>query len=541
MGSQKKTKPSLPQVDPEALIRLTREAVPGLVADSKPEPDKSIWEPAPPVPDIDSLKIDKTIWEPPPADSKTGPVSISEGFRAQHGPVQPAHTDWSSIPAAVAYKPEFRPEVLAAIPNPQVRAAVARARGYTGDLSDEALADAYKSRDQGLANADAGHFGASLGRLLTGAEFGPIDTQARNEQRTRSSQGIRDIEARRKAHQDSLALGHQLEDRQVAQEEKAKAASRQAELDDATSDVSAEAREIFAALRPEVANRLGPRFALLSASALAKYDPAIRHALDREDKYLELLTRTEQAERAAAARDEETKLRRQEMQALLRQKRSDREIAADEKRAVAEEKKAEAAEKRREAALVKFGKDVKPDEFAGMMTRLDAAEAIIRKLDQDAGGPDKADLPGFGEAASKLPDILISPQGVHLRQILRGVASEYIKTISGAAVTAAEEKRLLSTLGLNDGATEQQLRDGIRQLRAGIRATYRARAAAHNPEAAEAWRQQAGALGDSLYRDDPEIRVETDYTSKVRDGRTYRTDHSTGETRYWNGSAWVKE
>lgn len=70
------------------------------------------------------------------------------------------------------------------------------------------------------------------------------------------------------------------------------------------------------------------------------------------------------------------------------------------------------------------------------------------------------DVPGVGPIASRLPDLLLSNKGRHIRQSIGNMAADVIKDKSGAAVTDSE-RALLMKIVEGGTKTEAELRNGL--------------------------------------------------------------------------------
>jgi hypothetical protein len=108
-----------------------------------------------------------------------------------------------------------------------------------------------------------------------------------------------------------------------------------------------------------------------------------------------------------------------------------------------------------------------------------AMKADLDTLDKYAAG---GDIPGKG-ATGWLPDIMVSNDGIKVRQAARGVIGSLIKMRSGTAASEREVDRILGELGMGDTASDDQMRAGIARLREQATEELRSKEAGARPEA----------------------------------------------------------
>lgn len=111
--------------------------------------------------------------------------------------------------------------------------------------------------------------------------------------------------------------------------------------------------------------------------------------------------------------------------------------------------------------------EVDPDDlrrFGDRMRLFVTADASLREL-ESAVATAGEDLPGVGLVAGQLPDLLVGVSGRRLRRRMAAVVGEVLHANAGTAVTEQEAERLTRALGLVQGATETEIREGLEELR----------------------------------------------------------------------------
>jgi hypothetical protein len=121
--------------------------------------------------------------------------------------------------------------------------------------------------------------------------------------------------------------------------------------------------------------------------------------------------------------------------------------------------RAEARALRREQGLIDkdVGKLSDKIEKIGFTSLVDSLETAIDIVNQKKG------IEGVGVGAFK-PDFALSAEGKQLRQAVATVRNSILKARSGGAVTPSEAKRLLEEIGTGKGRTDEQLRNGLRNV-----------------------------------------------------------------------------
>lgn len=86
----------------------------------------------------------------------------------------------------------------------------------------------------------------------------------------------------------------------------------------------------------------------------------------------------------------------------------------------------------------------------------------------------KDDLPGYGRLAGRLPDELVSDDGVALRQSLGAMLAEYRKGVTGAGMSDAERTEYGQITGLMQSGSDQSVRQGVERLNRAMQARAKA-------------------------------------------------------------------
>lgn len=146
----------------------------------------------------------------------------------------------------------------------------------------------------------------------------------------------------------------------------------------------------------------------------------------------------------------------------------------------------------------------------------DKAEAVIERDVQKAGG-DLADLPGMrndlavlnkfaamedvpgvGRWDSIKPDVFDSADDAESSQAAKRVAARLLKIQSGSAATEAEVSRLLESLGMGKGSTEEKFKIGLRSLIQNATDAAKQAEAKYRPEVLGTLRQRGGVTSREM-------------------------------------------
>lgn len=138
-----------------------------------------------------------------------------------------------------------------------------------------------------------------------------------------------------------------------------------------------------------------------------------------------------------------------------------------------------------EADVQSFGKDVEPIAKA----RPDV-EALL-----NATKPE--DVSGFGPVAGRVPNMLMTDEGVANRQAAARLMAAIIQATSGQAASEKEVERLLEANGMGRTATTPMLREGISKLDAQYQNLLKQREAKYHPQVVETYRERGGFTSQS--------------------------------------------
>ncbi len=108
-----------------------------------------------------------------------------------------------------------------------------------------------------------------------------------------------------------------------------------------------------------------------------------------------------------------------------------------------------------------------------LAVRVSAADDALRELEESIPA-DGQDVPGFGRVDSLLGrSIVQSDAGVRLRTQAENAVRRYLRLESGATIGEDEMAAEMSLRGMGPGASERQMRDGVRDLRRDLDARAR--------------------------------------------------------------------
>jgi hypothetical protein len=138
-----------------------------------------------------------------------------------------------------------------------------------------------------------------------------------------------------------------------------------------------------------------------------------------------------------------------------------------------------------EADVQSFGKDVEP---------IAKAQPDVAAL-LNATKPD--DVSGFGPVAGRVPNMLMTDEGVANRQAAGRLMAAIIQATSGQAASEKEVDRLLEANGMGRTATTPMLREGITKLQAQYQNLLKQREAKYHPQVVETYRERGGFTSQS--------------------------------------------
>jgi hypothetical protein len=373
---------------------------------------------------------------------------------AKAGPKPPPTVDVAR--PGVAALSDVRPISAPAVANEQegtvTRASVPQEAPPTSSVGDAEFAAAQgQSRDMRLAAA-LGRAGAMANEAISGARF---DRGAYDGMEASANAPVAELLARREA------------DRRKRLEDPTSPESRrfQQGVSKALGGVYSpeEIAEMTAADEPFVARYGEMRSRLDERRAMLERDDA-RRAEDVAFREREAAANRSDRAAARAASAEERGLRREEMQALLGQKQQEREAV------------------RSEQQVERLAKEYSDTGAPGFLQQFQTVKGIMEKY------PD--DLPGFGPVAGRLPDAVVSDDGVRLRQSIGQMLAEYRKGVTGAGMSDSERAEYNRITGLLESGTEDRVRLGVDTLKGAMDARVRALAAGKRPDAVQTYAER---------------------------------------------------
>lgn len=146
-------------------------------------------------------------------------------------------------------------------------------------------------------------------------------------------------------------------------------------------------------------------------------------------------------------------------------------------------KQEQEAIKKAERGAERYSNELEKSGIAELNQQLNLVEKLL---------PAEGDVPGFGYGMKAVPDLVISKEGIDLRQSVSGLRNAILKARSGGAVTPSEASRLLEEIGEGYGKSDAQLRTGIENVRTMLDSRIQNIAAGVPPEALEIYQQRGG-------------------------------------------------
>lgn len=120
-----------------------------------------------------------------------------------------------------------------------------------------------------------------------------------------------------------------------------------------------------------------------------------------------------------------------------------------------------------------------------LAVRTEAANDAVRAL-TEAMPPEGQDVPGFGPVDSlrgRTP-FLQSTEGIRMRTLAENAVRRYLRLESGASISDQEMRTEMELRGMGTGATEQQFRQGARDLQRDLQTRLRVQGRGEQPAAA---------------------------------------------------------
>lgn len=255
------------------------------------------------------------------------------------------------------------------------------------------------------------------------------------------------------------------------------------------------ARRLLEARQASAGNRLIAGMAQAGATAIGKGDaPGLRQLAanaevpiqEAEKDVARMDRRTEGDARTKAAVEAAKRALAAQGLGERRQTEMERHNRAMEAKRGGSSASQERADKRLESDVQKAGKDLEPN--AQMKADL---ETVI-------GAAKESDIPGVGVIAGRLPDWLLSAEGVQTRQAAQRLMNGILRATSGAAVTPSEAERQLAARGMGPGATEQSFRLGLQALAKEAQSAMARTQAKYRPEVLGELEARGGVLARDM-------------------------------------------
>lgn len=150
-----------------------------------------------------------------------------------------------------------------------------------------------------------------------------------------------------------------------------------------------------------------------------------------------------------------------------------------------------AQEKADEAALQKMTKEIGPDP-ENFYSLIDSVSARIGGLAKP-----KADLPGVGRLAGRLPNWATGDEGLALRSDLRAVTNALLKLQSGTGVSQSERNEAQNLQGLGD-MPESQIYQGLERAKKLAASAIKARLSGFKPEVVNLYKERGGLMPEKV-------------------------------------------
>ncbi|MGI0034286.1 MAG: hypothetical protein ACRD98_00260 [Nitrososphaera sp.] len=157
-------------------------------------------------------------------------------------------------------------------------------------------------------------------------------------------------------------------------------------------------------------------------------------------------------------------------------------------------------------ATVGLAKEVGRSNILQVDDTLTRVENFVGALDEQAGGPGRAGLPGVGYAQNLewWPDMLRKPNGRKLSQMIQKLQNSVILDTSGKAVTKTELARVLKDLGSQVTQGPDAVRRALRTLRNLLNAETAGLFAGYDPAIVELYKARKSNIISTLPEGVPE-------------------------------------
>jgi len=202
-------------------------------------------------------------------------------------------------------------------------------------------------------------------------------------------------------------------------------------------------------------------------------------------------------------------------------------------RARTEREKAQREGAAGEQEIRRLAKDMGGEVAQGAQKLMEIDEALraqgVRGIDDTETSVDLSGVGPFTNLTTRIAgNTFISQAGSDLRNPVLGLAAtiKYLRT--GKTATSQEANEIAQEFGLAPGSSEMDLRRGIQRMREEFIARARQKGAGYSPSTVEMFESRGGTTAKAL----------GEIGQGPGRGRISRTVN--GETRYWNGTAWVR-
>lgn len=149
-------------------------------------------------------------------------------------------------------------------------------------------------------------------------------------------------------------------------------------------------------------------------------------------------------------------------------------------------------EKADEIALQKMTKEIgtDPQNFADLISGVTSRIGGLTNQ--------KKDLPGVGELAGRVPNLLTSDSGMALRNDLKAIVNALLKLQSGTGVSQSEREEAQGLAGLGPDMPEQEVYRGLDRAKKLAASAIKARFAGFKPEVVNMYKERGGLMPEKI-------------------------------------------
>lgn len=179
--------------------------------------------------------------------------------------------------------------------------------------------------------------------------------------------------------------------------------------------------------------------------------------------------------------------------------------------------------------IEKFSKRLEKSNLPEQINSLNNINKIMNNLGGSIYEMPKKDIPGIGLGVSSLPDILVSGEGVDLRQNITNLSNALLKSRSGAAVSEPEFKRFLKEASTGNFSREADTMKFIKKM-ADLVQQETGNIESYDPEIKKAYKDYTGEdlpsekinfrKTDQSANDDTKIINGIKYKRATKDGKS---------------------